>query len=286
MCCIIIDNSCRYPDTPILGSEKITAAEIEEARDVPMSLPAIDRKPAPPSFFRQCSNIILGRAQHLNTLNGLPSVSVDNVSDIKAMHKHLFDGRISNRKEGIHYGHPVALYHPALATLQYQLETLDSQVKNARVAEADDVAELDGEFIQLEKNLLKASRTYFEKSREHYLKEEERWFKAVEPFFVQILGTVDMVPQKCNEDEYEDEPQGATANTTNQGSRGRSSKGAKIADAAWKRYVVLELKNEVGVGGNATLQASFWYAKSCQILKVRDLTLLSFTLSLIQNIIG
>ena len=63
-----------------------SAAEIEEAGDVLESLPAIDRKPALPSFFRQCSNLILGRIENLNNLNGLPSVAVDNVFGIGTMH--------------------------------------------------------------------------------------------------------------------------------------------------------------------------------------------------------
>lgn len=229
---------------------KQTAVEIEEARDTAMKLPAIRRKLVTSSYQRR-SDLILVRNEFLSQIRKGVSISVDSPSGVEEIHKHLFAGRAGN-----HYGLPVALYHGALATLQYRLETLDSQVKDARI-QGSGSGEPEDNVTKLDSVLFEAAQNYFKTSRAFVKKEGTRW-PLVRPFFISILGSNDLREEhKTSEAGLERGSRGA----------GRPAKGENRADAVWGFWSALELKNEPGLAGDASLQGVLWYMKSCDSLK-------------------
>jgi hypothetical protein len=195
--------------------------------------------------------LISGRNEYLSSLKQGGSLSIEKPSDLKDIHDRLYTGRVDDR-----YGLPVALYHKELATLQHRLESLDSQAKNARIL-GDDVPQ--GIFTELDASLIDNAAQYFKISRAFYSSEKDRW-RSAEFFFNQIFGSDDLWTEG-NSDAVLPLKKGTSR------SRGTTTKGENRADVGWGSRVVLEVKNESGLRGDASLQGLHWYAKHCDRLK-------------------
>lgn len=229
-----------------------TITEIEEARDVATGLPDIEeRRHSVPLSPRLSFDMIIGRNRNLSKAKQALS------TDKAAIHDCLFMGRVNDR-----YGLPVALYHPALAALQHELETLDSRSEFVRILESDAQGK-QGNFIALDPTLHNLSKAYFRDARAFYQDERQRR-PVVKTFFNAIFGPDDLEEEQSSAAGGEE----WLAGRTNRRSKGLVPAGEGRADFVWGLSVVLELKNEYGVGGDATLQSSFWYAKSCNSLQV------------------
>lgn len=216
--------------------------EHEEARDTLLELPFTKCKPTPQSSSRLRSDMIIDRNKRLGEL-AWEVISVDNATGIGKAHSQLFTGRFDDR-----YGHPVAVFHRELALLEQRLKTLDAQVETGRdwsypkPGPAEVPAKVPADIKEI-------ARAFFENCRRSYASERDH-SNAMIPIFERIFQPTAQV-------EYH------TRATTG------SKQGNNRVDAAWGDWVVLEDKQEYGVGGDPSLQGAVSYAKHCHTTRVR-----------------
>ncbi|KAI0338807.1 hypothetical protein BDW22DRAFT_1362524 [Trametopsis cervina] len=170
-------------------------------------------------------------------------MGIDTAEGVHDTHSKIFTGKIDDR-----YGHPVALFHPALALLQWRLQTLDAQVETGR--DWDRARTTEGRPDKLAE--LENARCYFDKFRGSYTSEAELC-TATQGFWDGIFGTIDR--------KFERRSDGVTG-----GSR-QSEEGVGQAGVGWGNYAILEQKHVSGLRGDASLQAALWYAKLCNSMK-------------------
>jgi hypothetical protein len=189
--------------------------------------------------------------------------SISTNSGVESVQKTILTGRFLDQ-----YGLPVALYHRSLATLQHRLEMLDTQVRPTTQAASTSEGAVDGPSrLALDDQLYEAAQEYFGSAREFYADEGQRMANSVKSYFKAIFGSDNYVEQNVI-GRGASAPKLSSAHSSDRSKGGgKARKGDVRVDAVWKStypYVFLEVKNEYGIGGNASLQCAKDYRKACK----------------------